>query len=315
MSNSKFNSINSANVALDFLHRTYYIDHTTYSPATSSHWRHFGSHQQVSKIKNGYRLSGQGFGVFQPDTILNRLKSIPVSLYISRMLAQCDPGVVTAARNIVRDTGRIMSHDVARMILTVEFLKKNVQFRTDQNTYAIIGDGFGTLGSLIKAVDPRSRIIFINLGRTLFFDLYYTHMSFPERSHRLLRPGEDASYCQDFNYIEAEHVFELKPQADVFISVASMQEINPAINKQYFSLIRNQKSETHFYCCNRISKRLPDGTITQFYEYGWLDSDELLVDELCPWHQEGPQWKPPFTFRFDGPHQHRLVRLKPSLTS
>ena len=111
MSNSKFNSINSANVALDFLHRTHYIDHTSYSPATSSHWRHFGSHQQVSKIGNGYRLSGQGFGVFQPDTILNRLKSIPVSLYISRMLAQCDPGVVTAARNIVRDTGRIMSRE------------------------------------------------------------------------------------------------------------------------------------------------------------------------------------------------------------
>ena len=167
-----------------------------------NHWRHFGSHQQVSKIENGYRLSGQGFGEFQPDTILNRLKSIPAALYISRMLAQCDPGVVTAARNIVRDTGRIMSHDVARMILTVEFLKKNVQFLTDQNTYAIIGDGFGTLGSLIKAVDPRSRIIFINLGRTLFFDMYYTHRSFPERSHRLLRPGEDASCCEDFNYIE-----------------------------------------------------------------------------------------------------------------
>ena len=114
----------------------------------------------------------------------------------------------------------------------------------------------------------------------------------------------------DFIYVEAEIVFQTLISADVFINIASMQEMDPHIIQKYFQMIRHQPQETYFYCCNRVQKTLPDGTITRFFEYGWEPEDAILVDELCPWHQEAPMNRPPFKYRFDGPTHHRLIKLK-----
>ena len=74
----------------------------------------------------------------------------------------------------------------------------------------------------------------------------------------------------------------------------------------YFTLIKSQVVPTYFYFANRISKELPDGSIINFNEYPW-DGTKVLIDELCPWHQQFPTIKPPWIRKFDGPTQHRLV--------
>jgi hypothetical protein len=61
---------------------------------------------------------------------------------------------------------------------------------------------------------------------------------------------------------------------------------------------------------NRQEKRLPDGTMSVFKKYPWLLGDELLVDELCPWHEFYYSTRPPFFRRYDGPNMHRFVKLQ-----
>ena len=55
----------------------------------------------------------------------------------------------------------------------------------------MIGDGLGYLGSFLRAVDPGVEVNSVNLGRGLFFDVYYTLLVHPRA--RLSLVGEIAS--------------------------------------------------------------------------------------------------------------------------
>ena len=74
-------------------------------------------------------------------------------------------------------------------------------------------------------------------------------------------------------------------------------------------MIRKQTQDTWFYCCNRDSKELPDGNVIDFSKYPWSKEDYLIVNGLCPWAQGCPINKPPFYRNFDGPVQHRLIKV------
>jgi hypothetical protein len=90
-----------------------------------------------------------------------------------------------------------------------------------------------------------------------------------------------------------------------------MQEMNPETISCYFQDFREvaKKRESYFYCCNRVEKYLPDGTTVKFSKYPWDVNDEILVDELCPWHQEYYSILPPMYHLYDGPHQHRFIKI------
>jgi hypothetical protein len=96
---------------------------------------------------------------------------------------------------------------------------------------------------------------------------------------------------------------------DFAVNIASMQEMDPSVISAYFTDLRRSISDQplHFYCCNRLEKHLPDGTVTRFLEYPWLVDDQTKADELCPWHQQYYSFKPPFFRPYDGPIQHRLT--------
>ena len=87
-------------------------------------------------------------------------------------------------------------------------------------------------------------------------------------------------------------------------------EIDPPITARYFDVLRRApRAETAFYCCNRVEKTLPDGTITRFFEYPWNPDDQILVDQPCPWTAIAYRGRPPFYYH--GPEVfHRLVMLK-----
>jgi putative sugar O-methyltransferase len=222
------------------------------------------------------------------------------------MLAECDSLLIKAAKDIASRTGRVFSYDMARMLKTIELLVARTGSLNGKRI-AIIGDGYGTLGSLVKVLFPESRVVFINLGRTLAFDAFYSNLAVPQHSHQLTDgPGID-DCSEDFTYIEAEKVFSLPLRADIFVNIASMQEMDPDVVRRYFDLIMQQSEGTYFYCCNRLEKSLPDGTVSRFFDYGWKAENKILVDELCPWYQEAPMNRPPFRYRFDGPTHHRLI--------
>ena len=93
------------------------------------------------------------------------------------------------------------------------------------------------------------------------------------------------------------------------MNIHSMQEMNYDDIKSYFNLMRKQETEAYFYCCNRVSKTLPDNRLIKFSEYSWHEKDIIIFDELCSWHQKYPINRPPFFRRFDGQHQHRLIKI------
>jgi hypothetical protein len=102
---------------------------------------------------------------------------------------------------------------------------------------------------------------------------------------------------------------------DMVINIASMQEMDPPIVSSYFDNIRalSRVRKLLFYCCNRQEKKLPDGTISRFADYPWGDDDQIIVDSLCPWHQNYYSIIPPFYRAYDGPHSHRLISTQRSL--
>ena len=54
-----------------------------------------------------------------------------------------------------------------------------------------------------------------------------------------------------------------------------MQEMTQQTIDSCFTWMRSQKSKsTYFYCCNRVSKTLPDGDTLEFEKYGWRESDK-----------------------------------------
>lgn len=288
-----------------------YFQGAPFSEQTSSHWKKYGEFQKVSKVDGAWVLVGIGFGDYAPRTWWRAIYYAPTYLFLYFLLRLSDRRILGAARDLARKVGRMFSYDVARMVLSAELLMRHTS-GCDGKTVAIIGDGYGTLGALLKAIYPAVRIVYINLGRTLLYDVFYTALAYPRLDHKLIASPNSAT-SEDFNYIEAETVRQIVVCADLFINIASMQEMSADATASYFHIIRSQPGDTLFYCCNRIQKNLPDGTVTKFDEYGWLDSDETIIDELCPWHQIAPMNRPPFIYRFDGPTRHKLVKIRPWL--
>jgi len=210
-----------------------------------------------------------------------------------------------AAKEIARRSGRLFSFDCVKHILSFHTILKLID---EVQTICVIGDGYGFLSSFIKLICPQAKVISVNLGRILFFDVLFSKKCFPEYTPLLLKEKGDLS---DLTFIEAEnyHFLEGLP-IDLFINIASMQEMDLAVINNYFQYMRSSsQTPCYFYCCNRLAKKFPDGTLVEFMKYPWKDSS-ILLDEICPWYQKYPSSKPPFWLPLDGVIQHRLVRLK-----
>ena len=85
--------------------------------------------------------------------------------------------------------------------------------------------------------------------------------------------------------------------------------MNPDVIARYFGVLRSIPRRVMFYCCNRVEKVLPDGTVVRFQDYPWSAQDAVQDDGLCPWTQQYYSWRAPFVHRFDGQVRHRLVAL------
>jgi hypothetical protein len=299
----------------DFLIRE--IDRKGAQTGISSHWRKYLETFSFSAMDG---LKGlQGFGnisrVNWEARLCHKIMQLPY-----RRKARFFEGfesILLEAQKIADIQNRLLNLDMLRQALTLAFCQEMIpEFNANSSEICVvIGDGFGVLASLILSC-TNSRVVSINLNEILLVDYIYTRGSIDEKNTVLINTEKDIDgVLNDTNarlmYIQAENHFILQ-KLPIFIAFnsASMQEMDPPIIAQYFSDLRNCRSESvYFYCCNRIKKTMPDGTVTSFFEYPWSESDEILVDELCPWHQYYYSLRFPFFHKFDGPTQHRLARL------
>jgi len=233
------------------------------------------------------------------------------------------PQIDSLARDITRSQQREYDLDVLRQALTLAFLFDQVPDRLNgQQRVVVIGDGFASMSSLILRSNAASQLVLVNLTKTLLVDLWFLRVLLGESFQSnvvLVENVEDieaAASSPDVAVIAIQakdHALLRHLTAGIAINIASMQEMDPATVADYFDDLRVIASRTDrrtaFYCCNRVEKRLPDGTFVKFVEYPWLHTDRLVVDGRCPWHQYYYTRRPPFYLPYDGPMQHRLAVL------
>ena len=288
--------------------------------AASSHWQKYHSE---FRYKDGVFHGLQGFGGNSSNpfaapihwALQHRYRKIGVQFSrFTNFKAQ--------ASQVAKAQGRILDQDLLRQALTLGFLDDHLRFPSPP-IVAVIGDGFAAMTSLLLQTGWARHVVLVNLTKTLLVDLCYgaktsgfdmIRLCMDPNDLRDLRPEDFPAGGVTAIEASQSELLALAP-FDLAINIASMQEMNPEIIADYFSHMRAALPRTtprYFYCCNREEKILPDGTRVRFADYPWRDDDEILIDELCPWHQFFYTKRPPFFRSYDGPTNHRLVSLAAS---
>jgi hypothetical protein len=296
-------------------------------PGESSHWRKFHS---------GFRFTGEGFeglqgfgGSEKPYRGLSLMMHRLLQLRFRRLGTELPQftAIDTLADEITAKQGRAYDLDVLRQSLTLAYLKKHAQKSlSSQATACVIGDGFASMTALLLASGSAGCVVLINLTKTLLVDLWYLKLWMGDAAFEssvdlitdkdsLASALEKAATHQSKGQVIAIQAFDHELlqgcPVDFAINIVSMQEMDPPIIAAYFDDLRaiSAARPVVFYCCNREEKTLPDGTVTRFSAYPWRASDQILIDELCKWHQQYYEFSPPFYRPYDGPIRHRLLTL------
>jgi hypothetical protein len=302
-------------------------------PAASSHWRE--QHARFRFTGDGFE-GLQGFGGASTrrghTDFAHRMLQRPFRALAANL--RSFGALHRLADRVCASQGRTLDLDVLRNVLTLAFLQERepARFGADR-TACVIGDGFGTLASLLLGSGSAGRVVLVNLSRTLLVDLWYLKLCLGAEAFgrqtvlvsgagdlaaALARPPAEGGPAV-VAVQAADHELLRHCPLDVAFNIVSMGEMDPAVTEAYFADLRAVAAaqpgrELAFYCCNREEKTLPDGTVTRFADYPWREEDDALVDELCPWHQRYYAFRPPFYFPYDGPIRHRLAILAPAGT-
>ncbi len=286
----------------------------------SSHWTNFLVDFDFS--------NGQFIGNYLPEGMgspaTSRVKSFGHYLFqypYRRMGKQFSAfsAILKNAREIHRSRNTLMNVGTLRQVLSLSMLDFHLDLHSIHDPIVVIGDGFGLMSTLLlkHLKIQHSKIIIVNLTSMLLADSFCLKNVLPDENIVLVQSEQE--YCQAIDndkcrviLVQADNShFLLERGVGLAINIVSMQEMNPDIIEQYFDYLRGSKSdETWFYCNNRLNKTLPDGVEVNFMDYPWDIDDEIIVDELCPWSQYYYNMRPFFYHKYDGPIQHRLVKLK-----
>ena len=229
-------------------------------------------------------------------------------------------GADKIAAKIARAQNRAYDKDLLRHTLTLALLQRHLGNALDHGTIAVIGDGFANMSALLLSAHPGAKVILVNLHKSLLFDCIFLRKALPETNICLVQSDAemaDAIAAPDVQCIAlAAENASLMGAAPITlgINILSMMEMDPPVIAAYFDLLRRAPADkTAFYCCNRIEKTLPDGTVTRFEAYPWDADDEVLVDAMCHWTRLAYHGRPPFYY-LSNPVRHRLAYLKKSET-
>ncbi len=309
MLKEKFSSTNRN--ALDELFDRHYQSQLK-SHVASSYWEKYGAFVSVRKTNGKFLMEGCAFGHFVRPGTLRHCKHFIASILSRQLLDRfkVTEEIKVAGYSVARRQARLVIFDEVKQMIICDILNKQNILKQCKNI-VVIGDGYGFMTCLLKILVPQANIICVNLGKILLFDLLFASKVFPNEKMVLLKSNDDYDKTLEqysMVFIEAENCEMLfKRDLDLFINIASMQEMNPNVIKVYFDIIRSSIGKRYFYACNREEKVLPDGTIVRFDEYPWSIKDKIIFEEFPTFYQRFPVSTPPFWLSLDGPVKHKLA--------
>ena len=181
-----------------------------------------------------------------------------------RTLGQCEK----LGRKIAKRTGRQFTYDFLRHVFTLALIQQHRPEKTTVGNTLVIEDGFGTMASLILGHSPDTRVIIVNLTKSLTLDLIYLKRAYPSIGMALVKSDEEMDLALLDTAIrviavQADHCDVLyRAPIHLAVNIVSMQEMDLPVVEKYFHILRsNPAKTTSFYCCNRRVK------ISNFDEY------------------------------------------------
>jgi len=311
------------------LYDKYYIKEQ-HKEFVSSHWKLHSEQFNVKlEEKEGYiyihSLQGLGFGdLITRDPFKKLLNYICNFSYFAKLPQRTNVvKLLIPSLKICKSMGAYFSFDCLKQVYALELIMRHTSMKRKNKrlVFLIIGDGYGFLSSLIKAVIPNSTVVLVDIGKVLLFQSIYCQKAHPKALHFGIEEGYKKELV-DFLYCPTEDLEKLTFTFDIAVNIASMQEMNASTVERYFQFMRkNCNKDNLFYCCNRESKTMPGGEVSEFRKYPWDTRDKHLVDEYCPWYKYslayrqtkyGPKLlgiRIPFINYFAGPIMHRLTIL------
>lgn len=198
---------------------------------------------------------------------------------------------------------RYIDLDTIRHIFTFEKLKALL----NPKKICIIGDGKinGVLGAHLTF--PEAKLFSVNLSETLINDYIIIQKLNTDLKYSVELIDNISSSITDkkLNLVPSNFKnFLINKNIDLFINIASFQEMNVNEVKNYFEIISQNKAK--LYCCNREYKKLYDGEELFFKHYPWSKSKKIFWED-CPWHKKYYSLRYPFFHKYDGNMKHCLV--------
>ena len=263
----------------------------------SSHWEGYlpDDWNYLNHFENN------GFGGFIKKSPLNYIHNLLTKIIFGDEVFKNKS--YYAHKSIFDEIDRYINIDTIRHILTFEKIREHL----NPKIICIIGDGKvnGVLSAHLTF--PSAKIYSVNLSEVLINDYIIL-----DRMNIDIK--KSVALAEDINFFDNKKKLTLVPSSlkevllnksiELFINIASFQEMTKIEINNYFEIIKNNKSK--LYCCNREYKKLPNGEEIIFEKYPFAGSKRIFW-ENCPWHQKFYSLKPPFIRNYDGNHKHCLV--------
>ena len=274
---------------------------------SSSYWiKHlegYNSEDPLNRVKDG-KTNFPGLASYSKVPIPRILFEFLVRIVKPRSLKldRRSPAL-KAAREMVKAQKRHFDFDVMKHVFVFEIFRKLINPKS--LNVCIIGDGLGNfVVTALQLQTEFNKIVSINLPEVLLADLSMIEdFGFSESQVRVVGNSAElqSAMCDPeirLLLVSAQYLELLNDvRIDIFVNIASMQEMNLGVIDKYFSIVKSAKA--YFYCLNRAEKKLPDGTVTRFEDYPWGENASyLLRPEACPFYEYALKFSPPFRTKF-----------------
>ena len=262
----------------------------------SSYWKqHLPENADILNENNFFM-----FGTYTKKSLKNNFLDILARIIFKKNIFKTK--LYKKIKTVFDYNNRKIDIDTIRHIFTFEKIK----LYYNPQKICLIGDGKlnGVLSAYLQF--PNAKIYSVNLSEVLINDyiiLTKTNIDLKNSVDiidNINFKGKNKLTLVPSNFKE----FLFNQDIDLFINIASFQEMTTDEIDNYFKIIK--KNRAKLYCCNRQYKKLYGGEEIYFERYPFSNSKKLFWGD-CPWYQKWYSIRPPFIHNYDGNVMHCLV--------